>query len=141
MKNPALIVVPTSLITNWTSELEKFAPVLKVAVLHGLDRHKKREQLRKFNVIVTTYAVLTRDILDMKEHDWHIVVLDEAQAIKTPDAKATKAVAQLDARQRICLSGTPIENNLEELWSQFAFLMPGLLGERRIFTKRFRTPI
>jgi SNF2 family DNA or RNA helicase len=141
MKNPALIVVPTSLITNWTSELEKFAPGLKVAVLHGLDRHKKREQLRKFNVIVTTYAVLTRDILDMKEHDWHIVVLDEAQAIKTPDAKATKAVAQLDARQRICLSGTPIENNLEELWSQFAFLMPGLLGERRIFTKRFRTPI
>jgi superfamily II DNA or RNA helicase len=141
MKNPALIVVPTSLITNWTSELEKFAPGLKVAVLHGLDRHKKREQLRKFNVIVTTYAVLTRDILDMKEHDWHIVVLDEAQAIKTPDAKATKAVSQLDARQRICLSGTPIENNLEELWSQFAFLMPGLLGERRIFTKRFRTPI
>jgi ERCC4-related helicase len=141
MKTPALIVVPTSLITNWTSELEKFAPGLRVAVMHGLDRHKKREKLRKFDVIVTTYAVLTRDILEMKEHDWHIVVLDEAQAIKSPDAKATKAVAQLDARQRICLSGTPIENNLEELWSQFAFLMPGLLGDRRTFTKRFRTPI
>jgi superfamily II DNA or RNA helicase len=141
MKNPALIVVPTSLITNWTSELEKFAPGLKVAVMHGLDRHKIREKLQRFDVVVTTYAVLTRDILEMKAHDWHIVVLDEAQAIKTPDAKATKAVAQLDARQRICLSGTPIENNLEELWSQFAFLMPGLLGERRTFAKRFRTPI
>jgi superfamily II DNA or RNA helicase len=141
MKHPALIVVPTSLIANWTSELGKFAPGLKLAVLHGIDRHKTREQLDKYDVVVTTYTVLTRDILEMKERDWHIIVLDEAQAIKSPDAKATKAVCQLDARQRICLSGTPIENNLEELWSQFAFLMPGLLGDRRGFAKRFRTPI
>jgi superfamily II DNA or RNA helicase len=141
MKTPVLIVVPTSLIANWTSELAKFAPGLNVAVLHGMDRHRKREQMEDFDVVVTTYTVLTRDILEMKTHDWHIVVLDEAQAIKTPDAKATRAVCQLDARQRICLSGTPIENNLEELWSQFAFLMPGLLGDRRGFTKRFRTPI
>jgi superfamily II DNA or RNA helicase len=141
MRGPALIVVPTSLITNWASELQKFAPGLKVLVLHGMDRHKKREQLENYDAVVTTYTVLTRDILEMKTFDWHIVVLDEAQAIKTPDAKATKAVCQLDARQRLCLSGTPIENNLEELWSQFAFLMPGLLGDRRGFTKRFRTPI
>ncbi len=141
MRGPALIVVPTSLISNWTSELAKFAPGLKLAVLHGMDRHKKRETIERFDVVVTTYTVLTRDILEMKERDWHIVVLDEAQAIKTPDAKATRAVCQLDARQRICLSGTPIENNLEELWSQFAFLMPGLLGDRRGFAKRFRTPI
>ncbi len=141
MTHPALIVVPTSLISNWVSELEKFAPGLRVLVLHGLDRHRKREQLDAYHVVVTTYTVLTRDILEMKARDWHIVVLDEAQAIKSPDAKATKAVCQLDARQRICLSGTPIENNLEELWSQFAFLMPGLLGDRRGFTKRFRTPI
>ncbi len=141
MEHPALIVVPTSLIANWTSELEKFAPGLRVVVLHGLDRHRKRESLDRYDVVVTTYTVLTRDVLEMKERDWHIVVLDEAQAIKTPDAKATRAVCQLDARQRICLSGTPIENNLEELWSQFAFLMPGLLGDRRGFSKRFRTPI
>ncbi len=141
MVHPVLIVVPTSLIANWTSELRKFAPGLKSIVLHGLDRHRKREQLDRFDVVITTYTVLTRDILEMKARDWHIVVLDEAQAIKTPDAKATKAVCQLDTRQRICLSGTPIENNLDELWSQFAFLMPGLLGDRRGFTKRFRTPI
>ncbi len=141
MKNPVLIVVPTSLIANWTNELEKFAPSLRVTVLHGLDRHKKRERLLKYDVVITTYTVLTRDILEMKLYDWHIIVLDEAQAIKSPDSKATKAVCELDARQRICLSGTPIENNLEELWSQFAFLMPGLLGERRMFAKRFRTPI
>jgi SNF2 family DNA or RNA helicase len=90
---------------------------------------------------VTTYTVLTRDVDVMKEIPWHLVVLDEAQAIKSPDAKATRAVCQLDARQRLCLSGTPIENNLDELWSQFAFLMPGLLGDRRGFTRRFRTPI
>jgi superfamily II DNA or RNA helicase len=139
--NPVLVVVPTSLIANWTAELAKFAPWLRVAVLHGLDRHQRRERLAGIHVVLTTYTVLTRDIEEMKERKWHLVVLDEAQAVKSPDAKATRAVCQLDARQRLCLSGTPIENNLEELWSQFAFLMPGLLGDRRGFAKRFRTPI
>jgi superfamily II DNA or RNA helicase len=138
---PALIVVPTSLVANWTAELTKFAPKLKVAVLHGLERHEKREQLDRINVVITTYTVLTRDIEEMKQLPWHIVVLDEAQAIKSPDARATRAVCQLATTHRLCLSGTPIENNLDELWSQFAFLMPGLLGDRRGFAKRFRTPI
>ena len=141
LDRPALIVVPTSLITNWTAELSKFAPHLRTVVLHGLDRHERRERLDGYQVVITTYTVLARDITEMKELPWHLVVLDEAQAIKSPDAKATKAVCQLDARFRLCLSGTPIENNLGELWSQFAFLMPGLLGDRRDFAKRFRTPI
>ncbi len=139
--DPALVVVPTSLITNWTAEIARFAPHLRVEVLHGLDRHRRRDQLDGMHVVITTYTVLARDITAMRELPWHIVVLDEAQAIKSPEAKATRAVCQLEARQRICLSGTPIENNLEELWSQFAFLMPGLLGDRRGFAKRFRTPI
>ncbi len=138
---PALIVVPTSLVANWTAELSKFAPSLKVVVLHGMDRHERRERLDDVNVVITTYTVLTRDIEEMKALPWHIVVLDEAQAVKSPDARATRAVCQLDTQNRLCLSGTPIENNLEELWSQFAFLMPGLLGDRRGFAKRFRTPI
>ena len=75
--------------------------------------------------------MLTRDIEAMKKLAWHLVVLDEAQVIKSPDAKATKAVCQLNTTHRLCLSGTPIENNLQELWSEFAFLMPGLLGDRR----------
>ncbi len=141
LDRPALIVVPTSLIANWVAELGKFAPRLRIAVLHGLDRHHRRGQLEAVQVVITTYTVLARDIEDMRELAWHIVVLDEAQAIKSPDAKATRAVCQLQTRQRLCLSGTPIENNLEELWSQFAFLMPGLLGDRRGFTRRFRTPI
>jgi superfamily II DNA or RNA helicase len=138
---PALIVVPTSLVANWTAELTKFSPHLVVVVLHGLERHEKREQLADVHVVITTYTVLTRDIEVMKHLPWHIVVLDEAQAIKSPEARATRAVCQLKTTNKICLSGTPIENNLDELWSQFAFLMPGLLGDRRGFTKRFRTPI
>lgn len=141
LTRPALIVVPTSLVANWTAELKKFAGHLKVVVLHGMERHEKRDQLDDVHVVITTYTVLTRDIEEMKALPWHIVVLDEAQAIKSPDARATRAVCQLDTQHRVCLSGTPIENNLEELWSQFAFLMPGLLGDRRGFTKRFRTPI
>jgi len=141
LDRPALIVVPTSLVPNWTAELAKFAPHLRLAVLHGMDRHARRSQLDGVHVVITTYTVLARDLEEMRDLSWHVVVLDEAQAVKNPDAKATRAVCQLDARQRICLSGTPIENNLDELWSQFAFLMPGLLGDRRGFTKRFRTPI
>ncbi len=137
----ALIVVPTSLVTNWTDELTKFAPHLQVRVLHGLDRHERRADLAGIHVVITTYTVLARDIEAMKLLQWHIAVLDEAQVIKSPDAKATKAVCQLDARHRLCLSGTPIENNLQELWSEFAFLMPALLGDRRGFARRFRTPI
>ncbi|HTN10387.1 MAG TPA: DEAD/DEAH box helicase [Acetobacteraceae bacterium] len=141
LDRPVLIVVPTSLVANWTAELGKFAPHLKLLVLHGLDRHQRRAELDRVQVAITTYTVLARDIEVMKRHAWHLVVLDEAQVIKSPDAKATKAVCQLDTRHRLCLSGTPIENNLQELWSEFAFLMPGLLGDRKGFAKRFRTPI
>ncbi|MDT7951615.1 MAG: SNF2-related protein [Acetobacteraceae bacterium] len=141
LDRPALIVVPTSLVSNWTAELKKFAPHLRVEVLHGLDRHQRRAGIDRTHVVITTYTVLSRDIEIMAPLQWHIVVLDEAQVIKSPDSKATKAVCRLDTRHRICLSGTPIENNLQELWSEFAFLMPNLLGDRKSFVKRFRTPI
>jgi superfamily II DNA or RNA helicase len=141
LDRPVLIVVPTSLVPNWSAELVKFAPRLKTMVLHGLDRHERRNRLIDIHVVITTYTVLARDIEAMKRIPWHLVVLDEAQAIKSPDAKVTRAVCQLDTRHKVGLSGTPIENNLGELWSEFAFLMPGLLGERKNFNKRFRTPI
>jgi superfamily II DNA or RNA helicase len=141
LDRPALVVVPTSLVPNWTAELARFAPHLRVVVLHGLDRHEKRRELGGAHVVITTYTVLARDIEEMAGLVWHLVVLDEAQVIKSPTAKATHAVCRLETRHRLCLSGTPIENNLGELWSQFAFLMPGLLGSRKDFTRRFRTPI
>ncbi len=141
LMRPALVVVPTSLVPNWTAELAHFAPHLRVVVLHGLDRHQRRRDLTGVHVVITTYTVLTRDIEHMVTLPWHMVVLDEAQAIKSPTAKATHAVCRLDTSHRLCLSGTPIENNLGELWAQFAFLMPGLLGQRKSFNRRFRTPI
>jgi superfamily II DNA or RNA helicase len=141
LDRPVLVVVPTSLVPNWTAELGRFAPHLRVAVLHGLDRHEKRRDLSGVHVAITTYTVLSRDIEEMAGLAWHMVVLDEAQAIKSPTAKATHAVCRLNTRHRLCLSGTPIENNLGELWSQFAFLMPGLLGPRKSFNRRFRAPI
>ncbi|HEY0181526.1 MAG TPA: DEAD/DEAH box helicase [Rhodopila sp.] len=141
LDRPALVVVPTSLVPNWTAELARFAPHLRVVVLHGLDRHERRRDLTGVHVVITTYTVLARDIEDMAKLAWHLVVLDEAQAIKSPTAKATHAVCRLETRHRLCLSGTPIENNLGELWSQFAFLMPGLLGQRKSFNRRFRAPI
>jgi SNF2 family DNA or RNA helicase len=141
LDRPALIVVPTSLVANWVSETAKFVPSLRVLVWHGLDRHAKRQAIADAQLVVTTYAVLARDLASLRAFEWHLVVLDEAQAVKNPDAKAARAVRALNARHRLCLSGTPVENNLAELWSQFAFLMPGLLGDRRQFTSRFRTPI
>jgi superfamily II DNA or RNA helicase len=141
LDRPALVVVPTTLVPNWTAELGRFAPHLRVVVLHGLDRHERRRDLTGVHVVITTYTVLSRDIEEMVTLPWHMVVLDEAQAIKSANAKATHAVCRLDTRHRLCLSGTPIENNLGELWSQFAFLMPGLLGQRKSFNRRFRVPI
>ena len=141
LDRPVLVVLPTSLVANWQAELARFAPHLTVEVLHGQGREARRAKLDGVSVVITTYAVLARDAEAMKEIAWHLIVLDEAQAIKSPEAKATRAICQLDSRHRICLSGTPIENNLDELWSQFAFLQPGLLGDRRSFGKRFRSPI
>jgi superfamily II DNA or RNA helicase len=141
LTHPALVVVPTSLVPNWLSELARFAPHLRVLVLHGVERHERRAEAAQADVVITTYTVLARDIEQMRAQKFHLVVLDEAQAIKSPYAKATLAVCQIAANQRLCLSGTPIENNLGELWSQFAFLMPGLLGNRRDFARRFRLPI
>jgi superfamily II DNA or RNA helicase len=141
LEQPALVVVPTTLVPNWSAELARFAPHLRVVVLHGLDRHERRRDLTGVHVVITTYTVLSRDIEEMVALPWHMVVLDEAQAIKSSTSKATHAVCRLRTTHRLCLSGTPIENNLGELWSQFAFLMPGLLGQRKSFNRRFRSPI
>jgi SNF2 family DNA or RNA helicase len=141
LDHPALVVVPTTLVPNWSAEFARFAPHLRVVILHGLDRHERRRDLTGAHVVITTYTVLARDIEEMGELRWHMVVLDEAQAIKSATSQATHAVYRLNTDHRLCLSGTPIENNLGELWSQFAFLMPGLLGTRKSFNRRFRVPI
>jgi superfamily II DNA or RNA helicase len=136
---PSLVVAPTSLIANWRFEATRFAPALRVAVWHGGAR--ERAALRDCDLAITSYALLARDRKLLAEQEFHVVVLDEAQAIKNPLAHATQAAHALKARHRVCLTGTPIENNLGELWSIMHFLNPGLLGERKRFAQDFRTPI
>jgi superfamily II DNA or RNA helicase len=141
MTGPSLVVMPTSLVGNWQRELTKFAPGLKVCVLHGPKREAHRSEVAGADVVITTYPLLVRDIEAFENQAFYLVILDEAQAIKNPRSLAARTVRQLSARHRVCLSGTPVENNLEELWSLFDFLMPGFLGSAEKFRSHFRIPI
>ncbi|MHB0805572.1 DEAD/DEAH box helicase [Stutzerimonas nitrititolerans] len=141
LDRPALVVMPTSLIPNWQDEAARFAPDLRVLTLHGPARQARFAELADYDLLLTTYALLPRDIERWIEQPLHLLVLDEAQNIKNATSKAALAASQLVARQRLCLTGTPLENNLSELWSLFHFLMPGWLGDARTFTRTYRTPI
>jgi superfamily II DNA or RNA helicase len=141
LDRPCLVVCPTSVVPNWLAEAARLAPELRVLSLHGGDRAERFPEIDKADLVVTTYALLPRDAESLLPLSWHIAVLDEAQAIKNSAAKTTQLVCRLDARHRLCLTGTPMENHLGELWSQFAFLMPGLLGDAKRFSRVFRTPI
>jgi SNF2 family DNA or RNA helicase len=141
LDRPALAVMPTSLIPNWMDEARHFTPQLKVLELYGANRHQEYESLQDYDLILTTYALLPRDVDLLSKQLLHVLVLDEAQYIKNPNSKAAQAARQLNARQRLCLSGTPLENHLGELWSLFHFLMPGWLGDAKQFNSNYRTPI
>jgi SNF2 family DNA or RNA helicase len=141
LDRPCLVVCPTSVVPNWCAEAARLAPELRVLSLHGSDRAARFGEIPGSDLVVTTYALLPRDADRLLPIAWHIAVLDESQAIKNVAAKATQLVCRLDARHRLCLTGTPVENHLGELWSQFAFLMPGLLGDAKRFARVFRNPI
>ncbi|MEN8505500.1 MULTISPECIES: DEAD/DEAH box helicase [Paraburkholderia] len=141
LNRPALIVVPTTLVHNWREEARRFAPELKVLVLNGPQRKERFEQIGEHELILTTYALLWRDQKVLAEHDYHLLILDEAQYVKNATTKAAQAIRGLRARHRLCLTGTPLENHLGELWSQFDFLLPGFLGSQKDFTRRWRNPI
>ncbi|MGB5832177.1 MAG: DEAD/DEAH box helicase, partial [Thiohalocapsa sp.] len=138
---PSLMIAPTSLMFNWTREAERFAPSLKVLLLHGNDRRRRFRSIGEQDLVLTTYTLLTRDLDILSAQDWHLLILDEAQAIKNPRSKAAQAAGMLNARHRLCLTGTPLENHLGELWSLLDFLMPDVLGDERRFRRLFRTPI
>ncbi|MBV9946341.1 MAG: DEAD/DEAH box helicase family protein, partial [Myxococcales bacterium] len=138
---PALVVAPTSLVGNWSRELARFAPALRVVVLHGAERHARWADAASAHVIVTTYPILVRDERRFAELRFRAAILDEAQAIKNARSQARRALASISAGHRICLTGTPVENHLGELWSLFDWLAPGLLGDELSFRRFFRQPI
>lgn len=138
---PSLVIAPTSVVPNWRAEAVKFAPGLRVLVLNGADRKKYFRSIPHADLVITSFALLQRDIDKLLDFQYHIFVLDEAQYIKNPRAKVAQAACRVIARHRLCLSGTPIENHLGELWSLMHFLIPGYLGTEDAFQKNFRKPI
>ncbi len=138
---PALVVAPTSVMANWESEAARFAPALTFHRYHDADREDLLRNLGKRDVVLTSYGLLQRDAEAFASLEWHTLVLDEAQALKNAQAKRSQAAAGLQARFRLALSGTPLENHLGELWSLFRILNPGLLGSQDRFNRRFAGPI
>ena len=140
-KGANLIVVPTSVLPNWEREAEKFVPSLKRLIIYGTRRENMFKQIGKSDLVITTYALLRRDLEEIEKFDFNTIILDEAQNIKNPNTITARSVRKLNARMRLCLSGTPIENNLFELWSLFEFLMPGFLGSQHSFQRGIIKPI
>ncbi|MDF1811003.1 MAG: DEAD/DEAH box helicase, partial [Verrucomicrobiales bacterium] len=138
---PTLILAPKSVVPGWAKEAKKFAPSLTVMTLQGPDRKKYYPMMGHADLVVTSYPVLLRDAEEILLQPFHYVVLDEAHTIKNSASQITRVAYRIDARHRLCLSGTPIENHLGELWSQFHFLMPGFLGSEEAFCRCFRNPI
>lgn len=141
LKSPCLIVVPTSLLSNWQSEIKKFTPSLSALVLSGNNREEKYKHIKSIDIIIISYGVMIRDQEILSQFNFHMHILDEAQAIKNAKTRAAKVASSINAKQRLCLSGTPIENHLGELWSLFNFLMPGFLGSQKQFEHIYQVPI
>ena len=134
---PTLVVAPTSLLGNWQAELERFAPGLKCLGLHGAGRDRLRDQVPGVDVVVTSYGTLVRDLAFHLQREYRLLVADEASLLRNPDAEVSKALAKIQARGRIALTGTPIENRIQDLWAIFRFVAPGYLGDRKDFRERY----
>lgn len=144
LQSPALIVCPTSVVSNWHKEAERFTPGLRILTHQGSDRLQGQEfaeEMDRTDLVVTSYALLRRDAELLGSVEWHGVVLDEAQNIKNPSAQQSRVARRLPSGFRIALTGTPVENRLAELWSIMRFLNPGYLGSQKEFRRRFARPI
>jgi non-specific serine/threonine protein kinase len=137
----ALVVCPTTLIYNWENEIKKFTPSLSYYIHHGPVRNRDIQEWQKHNVVITTYGTLRSDIKLFVAVPFDYVVLDESQAIKNPSSKVTKAVSLLQAKHRLCMSGTPLQNNTFDIYAQMNFLNPGMLGTMEFFRQEFSIPI
>lgn len=140
-KSPSLVICPTSVVFNWENEIQKFAPDLTTLKLSGAQRKESFDQIEDYDIVITSYALVRRDIEELKKHKFRYVILDESQNIKNPESITSKSVKQLVCSHKLALSGTPVENKLEELWSVFDFLMPGFLFDKAEFNHRYVVPI
>jgi hypothetical protein len=141
LDRPALVIAPTSVLPNWRQEAQRFAPGLKVLVLHGARRSRQFAAIGQADVVLTTYPLLGYDAEVLLAQEYSLLVLDEAQMVKNPRTRAARLVRELRAEHRLCLTGTPMENHLGDLWSLFDFLLPGFLGSEQQFQRLYRTPI
>ncbi len=141
LTKPCLILAPTSLMSNWRREAELFTPRLKVLILQGAERKQHFDKINQYDLILSTYPLLVRDHETLLAYDYYYLILDEAQVIKNPRAKAARMVRDVNCDHRLCLTGTPMENHLGELWALFDFLMPGCLGAQKSFNQHYRHPI
>jgi len=141
LRAPCLVIAPTSLLSNWQQESQKFAPSLKFMKLAGSKRKTLYPKIPTVDLVVTSYGLVLRDINKLRKTRFHLLILDEAQVIKNTRSKITAAVNDLSSNQRLCLTGTPMENHLGELWSLFQFLMPNFLGSEYQFNQLYRQPI
>ncbi len=140
-KLQALVVCPTTLMFNWENEIKKFTPKLTYKIHHGGERTRLKDEFAQYNVIITTYGTLRSDIKLLLDIPFDYVVLDESQAIKNPSSKVTRAASLLNAKNRLCLSGTPLQNNTFDIFAQMNFLNPGMLGSMEFFRQEFAIPI
>jgi superfamily II DNA or RNA helicase len=138
---PSLVVCPTSVVFNWIEETQKFVPDFTVLNLTGPNRHGLYKTIKQYDLVITSYSILRRDITAIKHYPFRCVVLDEAQHIKNSESQTAQSARLLNTAHRFALSGTPIENRLSELWAQFDFLMPGFLQDGEDFRKRYIVPI
>ncbi|KAF1014079.1 MAG: hypothetical protein GAK31_03103 [Stenotrophomonas maltophilia] len=141
LDRPALVVMPTSLLHNWQDEAARFTPGLRVLALHGAGREALFAQIPQHDLVLTTYPLVWRDAAALQAHAYHLLILDEAQQVKNAKARAAIALRGLQSRHRLCLTGTPLENHLGELWTHLDFLLPGLLGSEKVFNQHWRHPI
>ncbi|WP_419737615.1 SNF2-related protein [Ruegeria sp.] len=140
-RRPSLLVAPTSLLHNWQSQAAQFTPELRLLTLHGLKRRELTGQIPDADLVLTTYPLLSRDQDILSAQKWDLIIVDEAQMLKNPASKMAKSLRLLSGSGRLALTGTPVENSLQDLWTLFDWVVPGLLGNRKTFVSLFRTPI
>jgi superfamily II DNA or RNA helicase len=141
LKRPCLIIAPTSVLFNWAKEIDKFTPSLSYIVINGTKRYENFEQFDQYDIVITSYPLVLKDIEIHQQHVYYYLILDEAHYIKNPKTKLYQAMLTLKADHKLCMTGTPMENHLGEFWAQFNFLLPGFLAGYQQFSRLFKTPI